>query len=509
MFPCARLCVVLLLTGILGFGSGKLYGQKEYDFQDDPVAAMLDSLIRLNIFEKKTKPVASTSKFKYAPDSIPRFTSQVIAQRLSKMDAASPFDLHYNEQVQAYIDMYSVRKRALMSKVLGLSEIYFPVFEQALDKHNLPLELKYLAVIESALNPRARSRVGATGLWQFMYPTGKMYGLKVTSYLDERSDPLKATEAACQYLQFLYETFGDWQMAIAAYNCGPGNINKAIRRSGGKKTYWEIRPYLPKETQGYVPSFIAVAYVMNFAAEHNLQVAVVKNSFQITDTVHIKQEISLAQVAAVLGVPQEDLEFLNPCYKRGIIPYDQEHPHALTLPSGLVGSFVTNEKAIYTAVKVDQELNSLITKEVARVHYVKSGEKINTVANKYKCTTADIMAWNNLKSYKIYPGQKLTVYVSVKQPEQSSSASNQTNTQKPGPEKNSLASGPTKQNETNSGASSSGGKFIYHTIQKGDTLWILSQKYGISVAELKRINAFGEKYMLHPGQKVKVGVEKG
>lgn len=485
--------------GKIGLGLGLFVfsstpAQNALSFQDDPIAAMLDSLVQLNIFEKTGKPISGAAKYNYAPDSVPRFSEQTVIQRLNKLDAASPFDLVYNEQVKAYIDMYAYRKRGLMAKVLGLSELYFPLFEQTLDKYDMPLELKYLAVIESALNPKAKSRAGAMGLWQFMYGTGKLYGLKVTSYLDDRCDPRLATEAACQYLQFLYETFGDWQMALAAYNCGPGNINKAIRRSGGKKTYWEVRPYLPRETQGYVPSFIAVTYVMNYAAELNLSTLSPRKAFFQVDTVHIKHSVSFSQVGAVLDIPQEDLEYLNPVYKRNHIPVLPGETMVLTLPVAKVGSFITNETAIYKFIKEDSVLANMITREIAKTHYVKSGEKINSIANRYKCTVADIMAWNNLTSYKLKPGQKLTVYIPSKP------STPTVVTKKPAP---------TPQDKTLSVNNlPSDGKFKYHTIRKGDNLWTIAQHYGTTVEKLKALNGFGKKYSLVPGQKIKIGAEK-
>lgn len=485
---------IAVLIGVLAL-PGRFTAQGDYNYQDDPIAAMLDSLVRLNVFEKSSKPFVKNNKYNFPEDSIPLYSDAVIAQRLAKLDAQSPFDLVYNDQVKGYINMYAVRKRVLVSKVLGLSEMYFPLFEESLAKYGLPMELKYLAVIESALNPSAKSKAGAMGLWQFMYQTGKLYGLKVTSYEDQRCDPRKATDAACEYLQFLYETFGDWQMALAAYNCGPGNINKAIRRSGGKKTYWEIRPYLPRETQGYVPSFIAVNYVMGYAAEHNLYAMIPKKTFFQVDTVHIKQQVSFAQISKVLDIPVEDLEYLNPCYKKNTIPYNSDGYCVLTLPVSKVGNFITNETAIYKTIKEDSLLQQLVTKEVMKIHTVKSGEKINTIANKYKCTVADVMAWNNLKSYKLKAGTKLTVYVPVK--------SNTTVvTNKPPAPK-------TVVNNTQVNNSPPDGKYKYHTIQKGDTLWTIAQAYGTTVEQLKKINGFGGKYMLHPGQKIKVTSGKG
>ncbi|MEW6467764.1 MAG: LysM peptidoglycan-binding domain-containing protein [Bacteroidota bacterium] len=469
-------------------------------FKDDPVAAALDSLVQLNIFEKYTQPY-NNIKYKFPPDSIPVYDEATIIARLAKLDAQSPFDLVYNSDVKKYINMY-LSRRTSVSKILGLSQLYFPLFEEKLDKYNLPLELKYLAVVESALNPTAKSKAGAVGLWQFMYGTGKMYNLKVTSYVDERCDPLKETEAACEFLQFLYETFGDWQIAIAAYNCGPGNINKAIRRSGGKKTYWEIRPYLPKETQAYVPSFIAVTYVMSYAAEYNLYASVPKKTFYQVDTVHVKMQMSFSQLASLLDMSVEELEYLNPVYRKNVIPYMDSVPAVLTLPLAKIGTFASNESAIYAQLKSDSANNPMLaSKEVMKVHTVKSGEKINSIALKYKCTVGDIMAWNGLKSYKLYPGQKLTIYIPVNATTNNvnTTASTTKNT-KPVTTKPMAPTDNTKTSTTNGNV-----KYKYHTIKNGDSLWLISQKYGTSVDELKKLNGFGKNYMLYPGQVIKVG----
>lgn len=487
-----------LLFLIACIGTNPSIGQITADasLKDDPVAAALDSLVQLNIFEKYTKPFSSSNKYKFPADSIPVYDDATIQERLQKLDAQSPFDLVFNSDVKKYINMY-LNRRTTVSKVLGLSQLYFPLFEEKLDKYNLPLELKYLAIVESALNPTVKSKAGAVGLWQFMYATGKMYNLKINSYVDERCDPIKETEAACEFLTFLYETFGDWQVAIAAYNCGPGNISKAIRRSGGKTSYWEIRAYLPKETQAYVPSFIAVNYVMNYAAEYNLYDSVPKKTFYQVDTVHVKMQMSFSQLASLLDITVEELEYLNPVYRKNVIPYIDSIPSVLTLPIAKVGTFTSNEATIYAQLKKDS-VNLTMT-ETMKVHVVKSGEKINTVALKYKCSVADIMAWNSLKSYKLYPGQKLTVYVPTNVPTTTTTKTTvKTNTTVNNTKPVALQDKTTVNTGNNT-------KYKYHTIKSGDSLWTLSQKYGTTVDELKKLNGFGTNYMLHPGMVIKVG----
>ena len=406
------------------FGAGTIlsgYSQVSYvpdTLQGDPIAAALDSLYRLNLFEKGYAKInyPKNAKYHFAPDSVPRYDEMVYEARLYKIDAVSPFDLQYNDIVKGYIEMYTLRKRELVSRMMALSQFYFPMFEEQLDKYNLPLELKYLAICESALNPMAKSHSGAMGLWQFMYPTGKMYGLKVSSYVDERCDPYKSTVAACEYFKYLYSLFGDWQMVLAAYNCGPGNINKAIRRSGGKKTYWEIRPYLPRETQGYFPAFIAVNYVMNYTAEHNLYSAIPKKTFLQVDTLTVKKQISFEQISAVLDISIEEIQYLNPSYRKLVIPVSVENASILTLPSNKIGEFVSNEDKIYNYYKKDtlKSKDIIAIQEVAKIHVVKKGEHLSSIAKMYGCTVAEIKIWNRITTTSVNPGKKLTIYTYAK-----------------------------------------------------------------------------------------------
>jgi len=510
---------LLLVALCLGcFQPGAYAQQKPGEvpvFQDDPIAAALDSLAMVKYFDKGLikPPSANLNKFHFTPDSIPRYDDGVYEARLQKLDAESPFDLQYNNAVKGYIELYAVRKRDLVSRALGLSQLYFPMIEQLLDKYNIPLEMKYLCIVESAMNPRVRSRAGAMGLWQFMYTTGILYDLKVTSYVDERCDPYKSTVAACEYLHFLYEMFGDWQLVLAAYNSGPGSVNKAIRRSGGKHTFWEIAPYLPRETQGYVPAFIAVNYVMRNTAEHNLYSSIPKRSFYEVDTVKIKQQVSFEQLSAILGIPVEEIEFLNPEYKKGVIPYSSDKPYTLTLPAGKVGSFVTNEQAIYNYLKKEKPSSQdvMAMQEVMEVYTVKKGEHLNTIANKYKCTIYDLKLWNNLKTNYVKPGQQLTVYINKignnsggVQPLQQKSASSAAVTipvSQP-VTKPAVVQAPAAQQ---SGQGAVSGQPRYYTIGKGDTLWEIAKKTGSTIDVIKRLNNFGDKYMLLPGQKIKVG----
>lgn len=473
-------------------------------FPDDPVAAMLDSLARNSYLRRLPRqPVQAGNKFHYAPDSVPRPDAVVVEARLARMNSQSPFDFVYNNDVQAYINLYTLRKRGSVERMLALSQLYYPIFEQQLDKYNLPLELKHLAVIESALNPAATSRAGARGLWQFMYTTGKMYDLQVTSYVDDRSDPYKSTIAACEYLKALYGMFGDWQMVLAAYNSGPGTVNKAIRRAGGgKKTYWEIRPYLPIETQGYVPAFIAANYAMTYHAEHNLFADVPRKTFFDVDTVQVKQQLTFSQLEAVLGVPMDELQFLNPMYKLGVIPMSLNAPYTLVLPANKVGNFIANEEDIYAYAKKDSTASVVTVQQVKKMHTVKSGEHISVIARKYKCTVTDIRTWNGLRSNTLRPGQKLVIYVPVTAatpaaPETPPAAASTTKPAATPPAQATPANGATT-------APAATGTYKYHTVKKGDTLWKIAEQYGTTVDQLKKLNGFGTKYQLLPGQKIKV-----
>lgn len=387
---------------------------------DDPVLAMIDSISASGYFESLgfNDNVRELNTNNYAADSVPVFDSATYAARFNKLNANSPFSIVYNNHITGFINLYTKRRKHLTEKVLGLAPIYFPIFEEMLDKYDLPLELKYLAIVESALNPKAKSRVGATGLWQFMYATGKMYGLEVTSYYDERSDVYKSTDAACRYLKKLYSMYHDWDLALAAYNSGPGNVNKAIRRSGGKKTFWEIRMYLPRETRSYVPAFIAVNYVMNYASEHNIYPVKPDISCFKVDTIGVTDHLSFAQISESLDIPIEYIEFLNPTYKQNFIPFSGE-PQTLCLPVEKVGDFLMNEKAIYEH-KTAQDIKDSIAvhynkpvapkKGTAIVYRVRSGDVLGTIAQRHHCKVSQLKAWNNLYSDRLQIGQKLYIY---------------------------------------------------------------------------------------------------
>lgn len=348
------------------------------------------------------------------------FPDSVYIEKLHNLPAE--MELSFNSVVKDYIEMYAVRRREQISYMLALGNYYFPMFEQALDRHGLPLELKYLPVIESALNPVAVSRAGATGLWQFMLRTGKGYGLEVNSLVDERRDPYKSTEAAVRYLKDLYAIYGDWNLVIAAYNCGPGNVNKAIARSGGKRDYWEIYYRLPKETRGYVPAFIAANYIMNYYTDHNICPA---NSSTLTvalDTVQVNERIHLAQIAGVLGEPLAELQRLNPQYKKSVIPGDFK-THVLVLPTDKIVAFIHKNDTIMNYDKsryfthrantddfLDGTGAGTTSGNTTNVYYrVKKGDTLGAIARRNGIRLAQLKSWNGLRSSRIGIGDRLIV----------------------------------------------------------------------------------------------------
>jgi membrane-bound lytic murein transglycosylase D len=501
-----------LLFLVTNFIILNVFSQKFTIEKDDPIVVALDSFATEKFIEKAwIKPThPKNSKFHYAPDSIPVFDDFAFENRLAKLDAVSPFDLEFNPTVKGYINMYANRRREMVSRMLGVSQLYYPMFEEVLDRYNLPLELKHLAVIESALNPLAKSRAGAVGLWQFMYPTAKMYGLNINSYIDERSDPYKETVAAAEFLQFLYKMFGDWQMVLAAYNGGPGTVNHAIRRSGGKKTYWEIRPYLPVETQGYVPAFIAANYIMNYYLEHNIYPSVPKKNYFELDTVVIKQPISFEELSTILEIPFEDIQYYNPTYKKNIIP---SGGHILTLPKNKVGQFLANEKEIYAMLEQRNQNSKTAVennfKEKQISHIVKKNEKISSIARKYGVSVSDLKTWNYIGKKGLKPGRKLIIVVKEKIKQENTNQIANSNEEKQenleGQEVDKIEKKvkPIAENTPKS-KSESTKKPKYHVVKKGENLFQISKKYKISIDELKSLNNIGKKHNLVPGKKLKV-----
>lgn len=469
----------------------------------DVFAESLDSLI--NMWYMSTNPglVQDTiyndfmAEGKKTPDS-------VYIERLNKI--VSPFELNYNNHVKAYINLYTKKRREQVETMLGLSAYYFPMFEQALDAYSLPLELKYLPVIESALNPRAFSRAGASGLWQFMYYTGKQYGLTINSYVDERRDPHKSTLAAVKFLSDLYDIYGDWQLVIAAYNCGPGNVNRAIRRSGGKRNFWEIFYLLPRETRGYVPAFIAATYTFIYHNEHNLRARAAKLPLA-TDTVMISKPLHFSQVAEMLDMPVDIIRHLNPQYRKDIIPA-QNGSYPLRLAFDRSTTFASLEDSIYT-FKRDRYFtnNQLVVKPGSsstssaapppgkeKIYYtVKSGDVVGLIADWFDVYTSSLRYWNNIRRNIIRVGQKLVIYVDKDKVDYYKRIAR---------EKSGYSASSASQQLANASES---GDYIYHTVGRGDSVWSIARKYpGVSDSDILQLNNITNAQKIKPGQRLKI-----
>ena len=426
-------------------------------------------------------------------------SSEVLKKRLAKMDAKSPFNIEYNPALENTIKSFLKNRTKAFERLMAVSEYYFPMFEEHLAKYNIPLELKYLAIVESALNPKAKSRVGASGLWQFMYPTGKQYNLEVNSYVDERHDPLKATEAACQYLSHLYEIFGDWSLVLASYNAGPGNVSKAIRRSGGSQNYWNIRKFLPRETANYVPAFLATMYIYEFKKEHGILPKKATLTYFETDTIMVKKQMSFKHISELLDIPVEQIEFLNPIYKLKVIPFEEDKAHYLRLPKNKMGLFVSNEEKVYAYLnyletfkeKTKSEYIASTSKDSigtgadststavskpkferkTQFHTIKSGESLGKIADKYNVSISNLKSWNKIKGNTIQAGKKLKIYSDKKITENSEQKTSKNGT---------------------------------YTVKNGDSLFSISKQFpGVSIEDLKKWNDISGDN-IQPGMKLKI-----
>ena len=340
------------------------------------------------------------------------------AKRLKSMPTI--VRMPYNSMVRTCIDRYTTKNRRLVSYMLGMAEFYMPIIEEEIDRQGIPHELKYLPIIESALNPKAVSRASAKGLWQFIFPTGKLYGLRSNNYIDERFDPIKSTKAAVKYLSDLYGIFGSWELAIAAYNCGPGNVKKAIMRSGGKTDFWEIYRWLPRETRGYLPMFIAANYIMTYHEEHGIH-PMEPSTPIITDTIHVSKNLHFKQIVDVCGADIEEIRAMNPQFTRDIVPGENE-PYVLRLSNSMVSRFIANEDTIYKHRQQEffpsESIEKMLKEAKAnddghgtlKRHKVKNGETLGSIARKYRVTVKQIMKWNNMRNTKIRAGKYLKIY---------------------------------------------------------------------------------------------------
>lgn len=437
-----------------------------------------------NIIENRqtnNQDVSSNSK----SNKIIEFPDIYYEYRIETLDKNSPVKLDYNADVRKYIDLYIEKRPDKVAEFLGLKDLYFPIFEEYLDKYNLPLELKYLPIIESGLNPLAKSSSGAMGLWQLLLNSSKLLGLEVSSYKDERCDPYLSTDAACRYLKYLFSVFNDWQLALAAYNGGPGEVRNAIVRSGGKTNFWQIQPYLPEQTKWYVPAFIAIVYLTNHAQEHGISPKPPQINYNNIDTLMIREEVEYSKIAEKTGVPIETLRFLNPCYRRDIIP-DVDKPQTLVLPSDKILVFLKLENQIFfrsndTANYLNILSNAGDTAGKAKQFYtVKEGDFLHKIAMQYGCTLENLRAWNNLKNDNLMSGQVLAIW------------------NKNDKYLNEVAS----VNEPNKNKAQ---RCFYYTVKRGDTMWGIANRFKCdSINAIKIANNLKSDRDLKPGQKLKI-----
>ena len=442
-------------------------------------------------------------------------STDLLKSRLAAMDAKSPFDIEYNPGLENIIKSFLKNRKKSFERLMAISEYYFPLFEEALAKQNVPLEIKYLAVVESALNPKAVSRMGATGLWQFMYQTGKQYNLKIDSYVDERSDPLKSSEAAAQYMTNMFAVFGDWDLVLASYNSGAGNVSKAIRRSGGQQNYWNIRKNLPKETQAYVPAFLATMYIYEYHKEHGIVPNRASIKHFATDTIVIKKQMSFKQISDLLDIPVAQLQLLNPSYKINVVPFYHDQAHFLRLPMDKIAVFASNEDKIYAFAQRESDLRERpfqVTKALASAdtfnhtqqritlpktsyYKVKRGDNLSAIANKYGVSVAEIKKWNRLKSNLVAIGKSLkinsneSVVRTVKNEPKSNNATleitegnQQIATSDAKISKEDKAKKIIKTDTIASNVAA------FYVVQKGDNLSSIANKNGVSVEEIKDWN---------------------
>jgi membrane-bound lytic murein transglycosylase D len=473
----------------------------------------LDSLLNL-WYVNQSLEEATDDYLAEADTLMPDFSDSVYIQRLAEIP--SVVDLTYNRIVKNYINVYTRKRREQVRVMLGLSDYYFPRFEEIFDLYGVPYEIKYLSVIESALNPRAVSRAGAVGAWQFMYSTGRHYGLTINSLVDERRDPIAATHAAARYLVDLYGIYGDWTLALAAYNCGPGNVNKAIRRSGGKRNFWDLYYYLPRETRGYVPAFIAATYTMNYYDEHLITKASLTLP-RVTDTLMVYEPVHLKQVAEVLLIPIDLLRDINPQYRRDIVPGTAKQGYAITVPQDQVAAFIDQQAAIfnykdsvffdpgamvatpqhYTAYQVD-----LPADKYDKLSYtVKSGDNVGYIADWFDVRASDLRYWNNISRNLIRSGQKLVIY----KPKGASDKYRDLD-QMSFSEKQAFAGRAVPAATTASvQLADPNTEYITYQVREGDSLWEIARKYpGVSETDISRLNNITNASRIRPGQVLKI-----
>lgn len=467
-------------SGGVNYLESDLFFDVEPGSNPDSLLSMWYIQKRLTIEDSKMVDLDSVVLTSNIPD-------EVYIDRLNKMNSLVP--MSYNNIIKNHIILYTEKIPQKAQSILGLSNYYLPIFEEILNSYGLPTELKALAIIESALNPTATSRAKARGMWQFMYRTALQYNLKINSYVDERLDPIASTHAAAKYLRDAYTIFGDWALAISSYNCGIGNVNKAIRRAG-KSDFWAIYPFLPRETRGYYPSFVAALYLVNYYREHNLK-PMHFNLPAHVDTFYIKNNLHFEQISALVGIPVSEIKNYNPQYLHNIIPAT-EQGYILQLPFNYTSKFIDNEQQIYK-YKDSVYFNPITKKSIEEskkavnsnlVHTVKKGETLGGIALKYRVKLSDLMKWNGLNSKSVIRiGQKIRIYA----PSSGGSTSS------------SNSSSSKSVSTTNSGG------YQWYTVKKGDTLLGISYKFkGVSLSDILKINGFTKNTKIYPGNKIKI-----
>lgn len=440
-------------------------------------------------------------------------TDKEYLQRLADMN--SFITLPFNETVRNYIILYSEKMPTKMSSMLALSQYYFPIFEEIFDRYGLPKELKYMAVIESAFNPVAVSRAGAKGMWQFMYNTAKMYGLTINSFVDERLDPVKSADAAARYMRDAYRIFGDWNLAISSYNCGSGNVNKAMRRSGSRE-FWPVYNYLPRETRGYVPAFVGAMYAFTYYREHGLVPETDSMPVQV-DTFHIRRMLHFQQVSALTGVPVEMLKKLNPQYVHDIVPGTAKEEYVLRLPYQYTSKFIENEDSVY-AYNAKEYFSPATLQNIAvsgsassqRIAYkVKSGDYLGRIASRYHVTVKQIMEWNHLRNTNLRVGQVLYIYGKFNGPVAQSSGASSKSSAASSSKGSASSDGATRASSKGSAAtpppadSAAEGTYTVYVVKSGDSLYRISQDYpGVSADDIMKFNGIGTD--IRPGMKLKI-----
>ena len=506
-------------------------------FVYDEMASCIDSmwmkeLTSLDIYTTMLEDIKNVDVDQPVEYELP---TEVLKERLKRLDEKSPFNIEYNPGLENVIKSFLKNRKKHFERLMGISQFYFPIFEEEMAKNNIPLEIKYLSIVESALNPLAVSRVGATGLWQFMYQTGKQYGLNITTYVDERSDPLKASQAASQYMKNMYQIFGDWDLVLASYNSGPGNVAKAIRRSGGQQNYWNIRKNLPKETQGYVPAFLATMYIFEYYKEHGIVPnKAIANHFA-TDTIHIKNHLTFKQLSDLLDIPVSEIQFYNPSFKRKEVPAITGERHYIRLPKSKVALFTSNEEKIYAYVKHEAALRERPFEQVTRpkdtsaiaalnrdfitkkrYHKVRKGDNLSSIAAQYDVTVTDIKRWNHLKSDRAPIGRRLK----IKMPEEIVVKTSIKEIAKDSTDKTIVAA-PKATELTNETIYKTEKVVVnkevikYYSVKSGDVLGAIAGKYNVTVAELRKWNkikgnnlGIGDKLKIIKNEKVVTTVRK-